>query len=144
MSTGSVSNILKEWRQQENNVQESKPSRVTTGPSEIEFKKNPDISIENHSINNKDFESNGYHLEGGPLSWFMNGYDSEQSEPETSQKLRQDKPSSSIGIGKAETVESNPPKKIYPRNPDLEYKFEKDRIAFEYYGQGTRPHNETD
>ncbi|HXP50615.1 MAG TPA: hypothetical protein VN922_11705, partial [Bacteroidia bacterium] len=43
---------------------------MTTVPEE--FKKNKDISIEN----THDFEENGYPVEGGPLSWFMNGYDS--------------------------------------------------------------------
>lgn len=153
VSTGSVSNILKEWRQQESkkvsnvkehlDINESIPRVITSHQENIS---NPDISIENHLINNT---QDSDRLEGGPLSWFMNGSDSEIIEPEV-EKLKQDnnndsryKPStgyhSSTGIGKVtineETVESNPPKKIYPRNPSLEYKFEKDRIAFEYYGQ---------
>ena len=76
------SNILKDREQPEDET-----DRVSTFPeqtlSEIEFKKNPDISIENHAIiNTQDFEENGHPpidlgLKGGPLSWFMNGYGSE-------------------------------------------------------------------
>jgi hypothetical protein len=58
LSTGSVSNIISEWRQREisevPNIRQqpdlNKSDRVTTFPeqglSEIEFKKNPDISID--------------------------------------------------------------------------------------------------
>ena len=75
----------------------NKSDRVTTFPeqtlSEIEFKKNPDISVENHIIKNtQDFEKNGYASEdsqgqdqgqgqkGGPLSWFVNGFQSQSAE----------------------------------------------------------------
>ena len=93
ISTGSISNVISEWRQRErmSNVREqpdlNKSDRVTTFTKEVlgeaEFKNNPDISIGNHVINNtQDFEENGYPIEGsqgqkGPLSWFTNGYDSE-------------------------------------------------------------------
>jgi hypothetical protein len=72
-------------------------TRVTTfpeeGPSEIEFKKNKDISIENHAIiNTQDFQENGYPVEdgrgqgrkGSALGRFTNGHDFE-IESETSQ-----------------------------------------------------------
>ena len=83
-SSGTVSSSLKDREQPIN-----KSDRVTTFPeetlSEIEFKKNPDISIEDHAITNtQDFEKNGHPVDfkgqdqkGGPLSWFTNGYGSE-------------------------------------------------------------------
>jgi hypothetical protein len=50
------------------------------GLSEIEFEKNPDISIESHVTNTQDFQENGYPVDqgqgqgkGSPLSWFTNG-----------------------------------------------------------------------
>ena len=79
----------------------NKSDRVTTfteeGLSEIEFKKNPDISIENHTIKNtQDFEENGYPVKGqkgGPLSWFTNGYGSEtKSETSVAQPQQQEEP----------------------------------------------------
>ena len=83
-SSGTVSSSLKDREQPFN-----KSDRVTTFPeetlSEIEFKKNPDISIEDHAITNtQDFEKNGDPVDfkgqdqkGGPLSWFTNDYGSE-------------------------------------------------------------------
>jgi hypothetical protein len=91
-SSGTVSNVISNYRNTFN-----KSDRVMTFTEvlgEVEFKKNPDISIENHAIvNTRDFEENGYPVEdsqgqkGGPLSWFTktrDGYGSE-IKSETSQ-----------------------------------------------------------
>jgi hypothetical protein len=91
VSSGTVSNVLKQNREQPESF--NKSDRVTTFTKEVldevEFKKNPDISIGNHVIiNTQDFEENGYPIEdrqgqgqkGGPLSWFTktrDGYGSE-------------------------------------------------------------------
>jgi hypothetical protein len=97
-SSGTVSNVLKQYREESKsfNTSDSQNSRqsdrVTTFTEEVlgevEFKKNPDISIEHHVIHNtEDFEENGYPVDQGqkgvsqgPLSWFTNGYDSSQSQ----------------------------------------------------------------
>jgi hypothetical protein len=95
VSTGSVSNIISEWRQRESerlevpkNVLEqsdlNKPDvRVTTFPketlTEMGFKDSKDLSIKDHAIvNTRNFEENGYPVapaKGAPLNWFTNGYE---------------------------------------------------------------------
>lgn len=54
VSSGTVSNVLKQYREQPESF--NKSDRVTTFTKEVlgevEFKKNPDISIENHAIIN--------------------------------------------------------------------------------------------
>lgn len=82
VSSSTVSNVLKQYR--EFNKSDSFIKEVL---GEVEFKKNPDISIGNHAIiNTQDFEENGNPVEdgqgqkGGPLSRFTktrNGYGSE-------------------------------------------------------------------
>jgi hypothetical protein len=51
-------------------------SRVTTSPeelTEVEFKKNKDISVKDHTITPESWEENGYSQsqKGGPLSWLV-------------------------------------------------------------------------
>jgi hypothetical protein len=104
ISTGSISNVISKWREREQ--PDLNESRVTTFPevtlAEKEFKKNPDISIENHTIvNTQDFEENGYPVgqgqtvSQGPLNWFTNGY---VKEPETFQTEEVPHPPRSIQL----------------------------------------------
>jgi hypothetical protein len=81
VSSGTVSGVLKQYREQPESSNKS-DVKVTTFPDK-EFKKNKDISIEKHAIvNTQDFEENGYSIDmgrkglGGPLSfWFTNGHE---------------------------------------------------------------------
>ena len=79
ISTGSVSNIISEWRQRQSGGRPSvreqpdlnKSDRVTTFPEETladkEFKNSKDISIEKHVITNtQDLEENGFWFTKGP------------------------------------------------------------------------------
>lgn len=137
-------------------------SRVTTFPEETssdrDFKDNKDISIVNHIITNtQDFEKNGYSSEdiqgqgrkglGPPLNWFTNGFSCDDAVNSNLPELTPVTNSTRVVTGavnnnSSELVPDNnnlpkpeTTKKVYPRNPILEERFDIERKAWEYCGK---------